>query len=226
MRRRVLLLVVGVLGTLILVLGVRTVLRHVSFFRVRQIELVGVRYHSADQVLAGLGLEPDQNVFSPAGAIERRAADIPGVVALEVRRKLPGTLKIVVRERRPMAFVASDSGLLVLDINASPMGYDPAKTGLDLPFVDRPDPQLLRALMLVRDADAALYDQVEAARLRPDGTILLELGSKKIMLGAEPSAADVRTILAVRHYLAESGQTFDQLDARFSGQVVVRRGGD
>jgi cell division septal protein FtsQ len=226
MRRWLLLLAAGVLGTVTLVLAARTLLRHVSFFRVRQIELVGVRYHSPDQVLAGLGLEPDQNLFTPASAIERRAAGIPGVIDLEVRRKLPGTLEIAVHEQQPVAFLATDSGLLVLDIDANPMGYDPAKTGLDLPFVEQPDSGLLRALALVQAADSALYDRVEAARLGPGGAILLELGSKKIMLGAEPSATDVRTILAVRQSLADSGQTFDQLDARFNGQVVVRRGGD
>ncbi|MEJ2239165.1 MAG: FtsQ-type POTRA domain-containing protein [Gemmatimonadales bacterium] len=226
MRRPLLLLGGGVLGMVLIIFGAVSFLRHVSFFRVRQIELVGVRYHSADQVLAGLALKPDQNLFASAKAIERRAAAMPGVLGLEIGRKLPGTLKIVVHERPPVAFMATDSGLLVLDHNANPMGYDPAQVGLDLPFVERPDSGLLQALALVRDADSVLYGQVESAGVRPDGTILLELGSKKIMLGAEPSATDVRTIMAVRRYLADSGQTFDQLDARFSRQVVVRRGGD
>jgi cell division protein FtsQ len=223
-RRRLVLAAVGA-GVVLIVFGIPFTLRHIGFFRVRQVELIGVRYHSPDQVIAGMGLAPDQNLFASAGAIERRAADMPGVISLEVERNLPGTLRIVVEERQPVAFMATDSGLVVLDVDTSPMDYDPAQTGFDLPFVERPDSGLLRALALLRDADSSLYRQVDAAGLRPDGTIVLELGSKRIMLGAGPSAADIWAAVAVRRYLADSGQTFDQLDARFSRQVVVRRGG-
>ncbi len=226
MRRPVLVLVGCVLGAVLIVSMTPLVLGQIGFFRVRQIELVGLRYHSAEQVLAGLALAPDQNLFASKRAIERRAAEMPGIIDLKVERKLPGTLRIVLEERQPVAFMAVDSGLVVLDGDGNRMGYDPAESGLDLPFVGQPEPNLLRALALVGATDTDLYGQVDAARLRQDGTILLELGTKKIILGTEPSAGDIRSVVAVRRYLADSGQTFDQLDARFSSQVVVRRGGD
>ncbi len=56
------------------------VLRPMAFFRVRQIELLGVRYVAPDDVLESLQLRPDQSVFDDLDVLERRASRVVGVV--------------------------------------------------------------------------------------------------------------------------------------------------
>src|SRR5215210_2208734 len=80
-------------------------LRHVGFFRLRQVEVVGVRYLAPDSMLNELAIRADQNVFDDTGEIQARAAGIAGVVNVTIQRRLPGTLRISVVERVPVAFV-------------------------------------------------------------------------------------------------------------------------
>lgn len=204
-------------------------LRQVDFFRVRRVELVGVRYLAPDVVLEALQLESDRNLFDDNGAVQRRAGAIPGVVRAKVRRRLPATLRVEVTERVPVAFAPADSGLAVIDEEGKPLPYDPAASALDLPLVPRVDPAVVRALGIVRMADSALYHEVEAAGIDARGfgrnTIILELEQQQVLLQAIPDIEDIRSVEAVRRHLVASGRPFDQLDARFAGWVIVRRGG-
>ncbi len=198
-------------------------LRQLSFFRVRRVELVGTRYLSPEQLVAQLALKPDQNLFDDAGEIARRAEQVAGVVSARVERRLPGTLRIVVVERAPLAFAPAPSGLVALDADGRPLPYDPAATGLELPLVPRPDSLVLGALARVRDADSTLYQDIEAAQRGPWGAVVLELGQRRVMLRGIPTIEDVQAVAAVRRHLAASGRPYAELDARFAGWVVARR---
>ncbi|UCG85986.1 MAG: FtsQ-type POTRA domain-containing protein [Gemmatimonadota bacterium] len=210
-------------GAVALLLASPLLLRHVAFFRVRQVELVGVRYHSPQQIIDALGLARDQSLFASVRKGEGSLSDLPGVIDVKIERKVPGTLKIEVLELQPIAFLATPSGLTVLDADANQMGYDPAAGGFDLPFVEQRDSVLLHALAQVQLVDPGLFDQVDAASLRSDGTVVLELGQKRIMLHGVPDAIQIETLGAVRNHMAETGRDYQQLDARFEAQIVVRR---
>lgn len=199
-------------------------LRQVAFFRVRQVELVGVRYLAPETVLEALALERDRHLFDDADDLERRAAAIPGVVAARVTRRLPATLRVEIVERVPVAFVPTPEGLVALDADGARLPYDPATGALDLPVVPRPDSILIRTLALVRAADSALYQAVDAARRGRGQTVVLELETQEVLLNAMPRTSDIRALDAVRRHLVETGRPFTQLDARFAGWIVVRRG--
>src|SRR5690242_9544048 len=80
-------------------------LRRVAFFRVRQVELVGIRYLDADQVLAALRLSPLASVFDDTEVLADRLRGLPGVADATVSRRPPGSLKVIVREIEPVALV-------------------------------------------------------------------------------------------------------------------------
>ncbi len=225
MKRRVLYAVSGV-ATLVL-LGVLSplLLRHVSFFRVRQIELVGVVNHSPTRLLKSLDIERDRNLFEPLRDIEENAAMLPGVIAVKAERRMPGTLKIVVEERLPVAFVPTSTGLLAIDAGANPLTYDPTESGLDLPIVQTADTVLARVLAAVRVADSTLYGHVEAARFTGDDNVLLELDAAEVILRREPTIDEIKAIGLVRRHLAATGRPYDELDVRFEGRVIVRGSG-
>ncbi len=225
MRRR---LVFGLAGAAValgvLVLTPR-VLRPMAFFRVRQIELVGVRYVAPDDVLESLQLRPDQSVFDDLDVLEERASRVGGVVQVRVKRVLPGTLRVDVSERIPIAFAPGPEGFVTLDALARPLPFDPTTSAVDLPLVARPDTLLVGALGAVRFASSDLYDEVDWVETVREGGggVRLVLGDRRILLRAAPAVRDVDAVLAVREFLANTGSEYEELDARYGGWVIVRR---
>ncbi|MBI4502640.1 MAG: FtsQ-type POTRA domain-containing protein [Gemmatimonadetes bacterium] len=222
MRRRWVVLI-AVLALAGVAAGTPLALRQVGFFRVRRVELVGVRYLAPDSVIAALALRPDQNVFDDADPIQRRAAALAGVVSAKVEHRLPGTLRISILEREPVAFAPGPDRLVALDGEGQPLPYNPAATGLDLPLIARADTALVRTLSVIRLADSALFQEIDAASRGPRGAIHLEVGGTRVLWSGIPSPDEVRAIGAVRRHLASTGRRYGELDARFEGWVVVRR---
>ncbi len=201
------------------------VLRQLSFFQVRQVELVGLRSLPPESVLMHLDLAPDRNLFASNRSVERRAREFPGVVNARATRRLPGTLRIVLDERPAVALAPGPVGMVALDSAARPLPYDPEVTGLDLPIIPRPDTMLARTLWQVRVADSALFREVQSARRMGTDAVMLELPGQELVLRGVPSGDQIRTGGVVREHLAATGTRVRWLDARFAGRVFARRGG-
>ena len=198
-------------------------LRQVPFFRVRQVELVGARFLAPESVLVALDLDRDRHLFDDNDDVTARATALPGVTDVRVQRRLPGTLRIVLVQREPVAFAPGAEGLVAVDADAVPLPYDPAATGLALPLVPRPDSLLARALWVVRATDSSLFGEVQAAHLAAGGAVVLDLTGQQIVLDGVPTAREIRAVGAVRRHLAETGRRAAQLDARFAGRIIARR---
>jgi cell division protein FtsQ len=219
-----------VVGTIVLGVGglaavTPMALRRMPFFQVRRVELLGVRYRSPEQVIRSLGLRRDQNLFDDTAPIERNAAGLVGVVRATVERRLPGTLRVTLVERSPVALVPGPQAMSVVDCDGRPLPYDPAATGVDLPLVERPDSVLAAVLCAVRAADTALFQSVDGARRSTlgGGAVTLEMGVQRVILRSAPGSDEIRAVGAVRRHLATTGRAYTELDARFAGWVVVRR---
>jgi hypothetical protein len=211
-------LAVAVLGWLV-PLG----LRHIGFFRVRQVEFVGLQYLSPEAVLARIDLGANRNVFDRLAPVERRLTAVPGIVEAEISRRLPGTLRITVREEMPVAFAPGQQGLVPLDAEAHPLPYDPVQRAFDLPIVERPDADVTRILGLVRRVDPGLYGEIDGARRGRGESVILELGTRRVLLSAAADEEDIRDVETVRLHLSRNDESFREIDARFAGWVVVRR---
>src|SRR6185437_12572270 len=79
-------------------------MRRMEFFRVRRVEIVGARYLSPSDILSRL------HVDTTASLVARVAAH-PEIQSVAIRRKLPGTLVVIVTERVPVALVPTSGGL-------------------------------------------------------------------------------------------------------------------
>jgi cell division septal protein FtsQ len=225
MTRRRVWLALSVLVVAAGVLALPTALRRTGFFRIRQVELVGLRYQQPDSVLARLGLEAERHLFQSVRAIEERARAMPAIAAVRVKRRLPGTLRIVVEERRPVAFVPSQTGMIAVDGDASPLAYEPAVTGFDLPLIERADSVVVGTLAAVRATDSLLYRRVSSARRGDGDAVILELESEWVVLRGVPTTLDIVAVETVRRHLEARGLGFDRLDARFPRKVFVRLSG-
>jgi len=209
-------------GVTVAMLVAPVALRQVAFFRVRRVEVVGARYLAPERIVEALGLTTDQNLFDPVADAERGVEAVPGIVRAEVGRRVPGTLRVTVVEREPVGLAPGRTGLVPVDCDAAVLPYDPARSGLALPVVERADSVLLRALCVVRAADSALYAAVQAVRSGGGGSVMLELEEQRVRLNGMPSTADVEAVGLVRQHLEETGRAFGELDARYRGLVYAR----
>jgi cell division septal protein FtsQ len=221
----------GIAAALVVILaaslGAPRVLRHLEFFRVRRIEISGARYLSPNAVRAALRLGPTASVFDDLGVLQRRVGAIAGVERAAVGRRLPGTLTVSLIESEPVALAPRAGGLAPIDARGRVLPYDPTRAAPDLPIAGSADSLVARVLGAVRDYDPALFAGVtSAARVADD--VALELDGHRVWLAGSATAEDIRAVAAVAQDLARQQRTYQELDGRFAGQVIVRgaaRGG-
>jgi cell division septal protein FtsQ len=202
-------------------------LQRLAFFRVRQLELVGVRNLTPDAVIAALRLGPAASVFSDTRLLADRVRGLAGVADARVMRRLPAMLTVEVREVEPAALAPGprgSRGLVVVDAAGRPLPFDPARSGLDLPIVARADSGVVGVLALVQSVDPALFQTITGARTVGRNGVSLEIGSRRVVVvGRDAGPEVIRAVTLVAQDLAAKGQPYAELDARFAGQVVVRR---
>jgi len=223
-RRR---LVVAALVGAVLVVGWGMAPRVVGlapFFRVRRIELAGIRYLAADSIVRALRLTPESSVLTDADLLRDRVKGVAGVADVEVVRHFPGTLEIIVQEVEPAAFIPGPGGELVpVDAHGVVLPFDPAHTRIDLPVAATRDTALLRVLALAATVAPDFAAVITTARLLPKGSgIAFDCRTGRVLFARDAGVEEVRAALLVQHDLTRRHRPYTELDARFAGQVVVR----
>jgi cell division septal protein FtsQ len=160
-------------------------------------------------------------VFDDLPAAGGGLRTLPGVRSAIVRRRLPGTLEIVIEEAVPVALAPRGAALSLLDSGGSVLPFDPAAHAPDLPIAASVDRTIARVLATVREHDSVLFGRIETVR-RMHNDVILELGGRQIRLAPEVTAEDIRAVTAVAEDLARQGRDYRELDGRFAGQVIVR----
>ena len=222
--KRVLIWAGAAMVAIVLWMAAPLALRRVAFFRVRQVELVGIRYLDAGRVLGALRLSSRASVFDETGVLTERLRALEGVADASVIRRPPASLKVIVREVEPVAFVANARGALgVVDAGGRSLPFELGM--LDLPVVQRVDGDIVGVLARVQAYDPALYQAIDAARRteRERGDVLLELGRHRVLLSPNAGPEVIQAVMLVARDLAAKGRPYTELDGRYAGQVIVRR---
>jgi hypothetical protein len=197
--------------------------RGISFFDVRRLELVGARYLTPDDLARALAIPAGTSIFEDLEPLERRVVRMDGVLEAEVHRRLPGTLRFRVREREAVALTERRGRLVLMDVNGKVLPFDPTTPADDLPLADA-DASVGHLLVRFRAAEPELYARVDAGR-RARGDVVLESGATRWRLRGDATGEDFRALALVLGELARRGWTgWRELDARFTGRVIVRTG--
>jgi cell division protein FtsQ len=215
----------------------RRALASLAFFRVRKVEVEGVRYLAPAEVVARLAVDTSASVWDDVAPLERRLAGHPQVASVEVSRKLPATLVVRVRENLPVALVPGPGGTLrVVDAAGRILPIDPSRAGVDVPIVGQReaprDTALLRLLGDVRDADPGFYARISEARRVGKGELLLQLmapaagvapsGAMPVRAESDVTVGRLTEIYPVEDDLARRGLRAAELDLRYRDQVIAR----
>jgi cell division protein FtsQ len=200
------------------------VLSHLSFFRVRNVEISGYRYLQPDDVLKRLRLDTTTSVWTDLGDLEHRVETHPQVKSATVDRDLPGTLVVRVTENSPIAFVPTSGGLRPVDKDGRFLPIDPSRIAIDLPVLVKADTVLLHLLANVRSVTPALFGEISDIRRTGGGgtDIALTLSNAQVRALAGVSAQRLADIIPVEADLARRKARVTELDLRFRDQVIAR----
>jgi len=220
-RRKALLGIVAAAVGALLWFGAPRVLRHVGFFRVRRVELVGVQALDPEAVTRALNLPVRGNLFDDLAPAAARVRALPGVRTAEVHRRLPGTVVVEVTEARAVALAPRKGRLAMVGRTGKFLAFDPALSAPDLPITLRPDAAVAGALARLQELDPELFSRVVSAA-SVGGDVVLDLGGRRLWLRPNVTAEVLRAVTEAESMLGRQGRPWAELDGRFGGQVVVR----
>lgn len=201
--------------------AVPQVSQEVRFFRVRRIELVGLKHLTPGAVIDGLRLSPSASIFDDLAPLRARAGRVPGVASAAVERRWPGTIRVTLAETAPVAVLSAGSRMVAIDARGRRLPFDPAASAPDLPVVATADAVVAGFLGRVQDSDMQFFSGISAAwRVRED--VVLEIGGRRVWLRPDASREVLRAVTAVTEDLVRKRREYRELDGRFAGQVIVR----
>lgn len=198
-------------------------LSHLAFFRVRKIEVNGLRYTPPADVLARLRVDTTRSVWDPLEPLAQRVMTHPQVESAYVSRKLPGTLVVDVTERRPVALVPVGAELRAVDERGVTLPLDPSRTPVDAPVVTTPrDARVYHLLGQMQREAPALYARISSIRPAGNGELLVQVADIPVRTMTSVSLARLSDIEPVERDLARRQLRAAELDLRYRDQVIAR----
>ena len=192
------------------------------YFRVQRVQIVGVRYASASDIYAKLGVDSSSSVWQEVEGMEARVEELPQIAKAEIQRDLPATLVVYVTEKQPVALVATAAGMLPLDSAGTPLPIDPGRADTDLPILHSRDTTLVRLLSTLRASDPGIFARISEARRIGKDQLLFIVPPIRIRARQDVTAARFADILPVEADLARRQVRIVELDLRFRDQVIAR----
>jgi cell division protein FtsQ len=236
-----------ILGVLLLVAlimagawGVRGAARQMAFFRVRNVEIRGVRYLQPNEIISRLRIDTTASLWDDLEPYRQRVRGHPQVSDVRITRRMPGTLVVTIQENLPVALIQTPSGMIPYDSLGRQLPIDPARTNLDLPIVATTDPVLLKLVGAIRAQEPRMFARIEQVTRTSRDEILLTLsrGSDapgKMGATAAPENRTLRVrvpvglsverladIFPVETDLARRQVHVGELDLRYRDQVIAR----
>jgi cell division protein FtsQ len=207
-------------------------LRQFSFFRVRHVELAGVRFIEPREILERMRIDTMASVWDDPGPLAGRVRTHPLVRDVEIERKLPGTLVVRLVEHAPVALVNTANGFRAYDERGVALPIDPATVDVNAPVLARVDTALLRFLGDARLDAPALYARLSEVRREPTttapalrspgGDVVFVLDSVPVRAASDITLQRLADVELVERDLARRQARPVELDLRYRDQVIAR----
>lgn len=197
-------------------------IRRLDFFRVRAVEIAGIRHLDERDIVRRLGIPADAHIMTPLEPIAARALTLAGIRQATVARRWPGTLVVTILEAPAVALVVEDGQLLVLDDRGAVLPIDPARLTSSLPIAER-DSNVAALLGRLQATDPQWFQLID--RARADGSeVRLDAEDREVRLAAVAPSQLLLDLAAVREWLERREIPWQVIDARFQGRMFVKKG--
>lgn len=211
-----------------------------STLQVRHIQVHGTTRLSPGEVQTLMeGLRGSSILTADLEMYRRRLLKSPWVAEVALRRVLPSTVDVYIRERRPMALSRLGAQLYLVDRQGIVIDeYGPQYKEFDLPIVDglvraphANDPALdeRRADLAARVIDAVSQRRDLARRLSTidvsdlrDAVVLLDNDTALLHLGDDRFVDRLQSYVDLAPTLRDRVPNIDYVDLRFDGRLYVR----
>jgi cell division protein FtsQ len=195
-----------------------------DFFRVRKVEVLGLRYTPPGEVLDRLHVDTTHSVWEPLEPLAARVRAHPQVANAVVTRKLPGTLVVDVTERRPVALVPAGATLRAVDERGVLLPLDPSRTPVDAPIVSAPprETAVYHLLGAMQREAPRLYARISSIRSVGGGELLLQVADLPVRTMTSVTLTRLSDIEPVERDLARRQLRAAELDLRYRDQVIAR----
>lgn len=201
---------------------------------VRDVKLTGAQHTTAEEVAAAAGLGSDDNLLLlSADEVVDAARTLPWVADAEVERRLPGTVKVKVVERKPALVVSLGAARWTIDAHGHVLQTGQSEPGLPVvggievgaikPGVDLDAPVMREVLATWRSLPRKLAADVQAIFAPTLERISFTLvdGTQIRYGAAERLDAKNEVLLALRKRLAEEGRLTSYIDVRVPTSPAV-----
>lgn len=212
--------------------------RTAPLFQLANIDVDGNRALSSQRALEMVPVEKGTNIFAvDLDAIETAIESDPRVEEVSIRRLLPSTIIITIREREPIMFVSGaelhgldEQGLVIPLERGEELQDVPVLTGI-LPQVQPGQGSDLLGIqnaLAIREAilqlAPSLWDKISEINMaQPEAPMLYLVGDgAQVRLASGDVRTQIQRLWAVLSDLAVHGMAAKNLDLRFKDQLVCQ----
>lgn len=215
---------------------------HSPFFNIKDIKVSGNNLLETEKILSLSQVNTGQNLMEiNSEEIIKRISVHPLVKGVELKRKLPNTLQIVIEERKPVGLLVSQDGF----IQVSEEGYFlalvhdlgeynlPVISGISLEQLPGPgqlinNQGLFMALNIIKESDPALLENLVEINIAKSKHILAYTSNGiEIRLGSldkiKEKLANLNQILQDFNKRGLDQELVEYIDLRFTGPPVIKR---
>lgn len=210
-----------------------------SSLRISHVIVTGNQRLSTGEVLSLVdGLRGSHILGIDLASWQERLLRSPWVEEATLRRVLPATVEVRIRERHPMAIARVGSGLYLIDAHGIVVDeYGPVYADLDLPMVDGlgngsanraavDEPRVALAGRAISSlaAHPDLLSKVSLIDVKDahDAVVMLEGDTALLRLGEDAFAERLQQYLDLGDALRERVAAIDYVDLRFPERLYVR----
>jgi cell division protein FtsQ len=208
------------------------------WLRVQYISVTGNQRVSTSEIEALLdGLKGDNLLATDLDGWRARLLASPWVADATLRRRLPATVEVEIRERRPLGLARIGHELHLVDGTGTIDEFGPRYSDLDLPIIDglvldaaSPKPRIdharaqtvgrLMADLRTRPALARRVSQIDVSDAH-DVHVILDGDSAVVRLGEAQFAERLQTYADLQATLRQRVPEIDYVDLRFGERVYV-----
>lgn len=225
--------VIVLIITSILLLMLLFYVQQMQYFSLKNIEVQGIKRLSSQDIITLAEIMPQQNIFTlHIGDIYAKLKSSPWIEQLSVRRILPNTLHIDIKENTAVFWIQKDTSLYYADAFGFPIAPVEQKFFVSLPVlsIEKNGEDFILALpviaeMLHKDIYPLDTKSVSSITLLANGRVVLHIGalSLKVTLALSNLQENVAKLHAIVNDIVKQGQLKEIRAITVDGSGLVER---